>query len=454
MNPALTSVAIAAALASLLAPHVSPAPQADWSVLERVIASHDVPSTDAERVRTPLASDAARVLYLVRPHDTDPAIDHFLKDHYAIFYRSAKQNGLLFVFFPGTYGQPHGYQLLLDEAARAGYKAVGLEYPDANSDPRASAVAQICARIADPDCPASVRRARLSGGTAPGGTSVTPANSILNRLASLLRYLDREHPADGWGAFLRGTSLAWDRMAAGGHSQGAGMAAFLAKEHLVARVALWSGPFDYLPALGRFPPWMETASATPLGRWYGMVHADEPGESTLIAGWRVLGLPGQPVVLGGGPIPAAHGFIVTRRPRGPASPKAIVNAAHGSVATDFRTPLDGSGRPAYGPVWDAMFGRERRRMMRTAILLFVTIFLVAPAALSQPPDDRLIVPGVQIGKWRLGMSVDELARIHGKENGTLRFLKGRPAMLIFCARRCNIVGRQTTSAFSRLAVPR
>jgi len=356
MNRALTLVAIVAVLARLIAGNTGAAAQTTWSVLERVIASHDVPSTDTERARTPLASDVTRVLYLVRPHDTDPAIDHFLKDHYAIFYKSEKHNGRLFVFFPGTYGQPQGYQLLLDEAARAGYKAVGLEYPDANADPRASAVGQICARSTDPDCPALVRRARLSGGTAPGGTWVTPANSILSRLISLLRYLDREHPTDGWGAFVRGTSLAWDRMALGGHSQGAGMAAFLAKEHLVARVALWSGPSDYLPALGRFPPWMGAVSATPLDRWYGMVHTDEPGESMLVAGWRVLGLPVPPVVLDGGPIPAAHGFIVTRPARGPASPLGIVNAAHGSVATDFRTPIDAAGQPVYGPVWDAMIG--------------------------------------------------------------------------------------------------
>ena len=62
--------------------------------------------------------------------------------------------------------------------------------------------------------------------------------------------------------------------------------------------------------------------------------------------------------------------------------------------------------------------------MRTAILLLFMVLLVAPHAVAQPRDDRLIVPGMRIGKWRPGMSVDELVRIHGEANGTFLFLKG------------------------------
>jgi len=39
-------------------------------------------------------------------------------------------------------------------------------------------------------------------------------------------------------------------------------------------------------------------------------------------------------------------------------------------------------------------------IMRAAILLFFMVLLVAPLAIAQPRDDRLIVPGVRIGKWR------------------------------------------------------
>lgn len=62
--------------------------------------------------------------------------------------------------------------------------------------------------------------------------------------------------------------------------------------------------------------------------------------------------------------------------------------------------------------------------MRAATLLLLMVLLVAPLATAEPGDDRLIVPGVRIGKWRPGMFVDELVRLHGKADGTFRFLKG------------------------------
>ncbi len=62
--------------------------------------------------------------------------------------------------------------------------------------------------------------------------------------------------------------------------------------------------------------------------------------------------------------------------------------------------------------------------MRAAILLVLTVSFFAPPAVSQPSDDTLIVPGVRIGKWRLGLSVNELVRIHGKAKETIGFYKG------------------------------
>lgn len=148
----------------------------------------------------------------------------------------------------------------------------------------------------------------------------------------------------------------WSRVVIGGHSQGAGMAAFLAKRVAVARVALWSGPSDYLPAAHGFAPWLSAASATPPERWYAMVHRDEAGARTLLAAYAVLGVPGAPAVADASVPQTTHQFIVTLPPRpGPAMP-AIAGPEHGSVAGDLRTPLDAAGRPVYAPVWRAMIG--------------------------------------------------------------------------------------------------
>jgi hypothetical protein len=358
LHPIARSVALIAVFAALGMPRSGIAPAAaaapNSPALERVIAGHDIPSTPADRQRTPLSPDPNRVVYFVRPADTDPKIDHFLKDHYVIYNRAVRHNGRIFLFLPGTFATPSLYQFVLDEAAQAGYKAIGLEYVDDTPDPRASAVGQICVRNPDPACSARVRLARMSGGDAGPGASVTPANSIDNRLAKLLAYLDRIHPAEGWAAYLSRGAVAWSRVAVGGHSQGAGMAAFTAKQRAVARVALWSGPADYVAATRSLAPWISAPGATPADRWYAIVHRDEIGAQRLLAAYAALGIPGTPAIVNGAPTAAAHEFIVTLPPApGLAGPWG---AAHSSVAVDRLTPRDMNGRPVYAAVWDAMIG--------------------------------------------------------------------------------------------------
>ncbi|HYM71221.1 MAG TPA: hypothetical protein VEZ44_16620 [bacterium] len=328
-------------------------------MLRRAAAANDLPSTAAERARSPLAADPGRVLYLVRPRDTDARIVRFLRDHYVVYYRTVPQNGKLFVFLPGTWSRPAVYQRILDEAARAGYKAIGLEYPDDTLDPRASAVGQICLRSPDPDCSARVRTVRIMGGAADG-VIVAPADGLQNRLEKLLGYLAQQHPADGWDQFLLDGRVAWGLVAVGGHSQGAGMAAFLAKRHAVARVVLWSGPVDYVLATRSVASWLSAPSATPSDRWYGVVHRDEAGVRMLLTAYKTLGIPGTPLVADA-PIPpsGSHQFVVTLAPHlNPAAPvlPAIAGAYHGSVAADPRTPLDADGRPVYAPLWRTMMG--------------------------------------------------------------------------------------------------
>jgi len=51
--------------------------------------------------------------------------------------------------------------------------------------------------------------------------------------------------------------------------------------------------------------------------------------------------------------------------------------------------------------------------MRSFALAVLLLFLIASTALSQVPDDKLIVPGQRIGKWTLDMTIDDLFRING-----------------------------------------
>src|SRR6266849_6682695 len=132
-----------------------------------------------------------------------------------------------------------------------------------------------CARDPDPACSANFRQRRLFGDPTPSSADDQPAESIVNRLTKLLQYLERSHPDEGWGSYLANGVPDWQRIAVAGHSQGAGMAAFLAKRTPVARVVLLSGPVDFVWPSREPAPWLTAPSATPSERWYGLYHGKE-----------------------------------------------------------------------------------------------------------------------------------------------------------------------------------
>jgi pimeloyl-ACP methyl ester carboxylesterase len=334
---------------------VSQEAEGERGVQEALMASHDRPATAVERARTPLPPDPNRVLHFVPPQATDPSIDQFLQDHYALLNGAAPTNGLLFVFLPGTYARPRDHQRLLDEAARLGFHVLGIEYPSVGDDAGSSMVMQVCSRDPDPACHGEVRAARISGGEARG-VSVTPANSIENRLVRALSYLGQQYPDEAWDAFVVDGQVDWSRLVVGGHSQGGGMAAYLAKQHAVARVAMFSGPSDFAPAARCYASWLAQPSATPVDRYYGLVHAEERAARSMLGAYATLGLSqyGEPPVLSGTqpPPPEAHVIVVTLPHR--LQQVTVLDPFHGSTAADGVTPLDADGRPAYAPVWAAL----------------------------------------------------------------------------------------------------
>lgn len=45
--------------------------------------------------------------------------------------------------------------------------------------------------------------------------------------------------------------------------------------------------------------------------------------------------------------------------------------------------------------------------MRAAGMLLLVILMLASPAISQTHDDKLIIPGVRVGKWTLKMSLND-----------------------------------------------
>lgn len=236
------------------------------------------------------APEPGRVIECVKPSATDPAIQRFDSRHYVLFNADTGPNANLLVFLPGTHGTPPGPVRFLKAAADAGYRVISLDY---NDEP---AVNVYCPRRPDPQCTEKFRRMRIYG----DGTALspridnTPAESIINRLVKLLQYLDRQDPQQKWGDYLQDGAPDWERIALAGQSQGAGMAAFIAQRHEVARVILFSSPWDFTVTEGnvrRLATWLSGPGKTPPQRWYGGYHDQENMAGLIARAYAALRIP-------------------------------------------------------------------------------------------------------------------------------------------------------------------
>jgi predicted esterase len=239
------------------------------------------------------APEPGRVIECIRPSATDPAIWRFDAAHYVLFNTDARPDAQLLIFLPGTGGEPPGPLALLRAAADAGYRVISLAYNDV------PAVAVYCPRKPDPTCSEKFRRMRVYGdGIIDPSIDNTRAESIANRLVKLLQYLDAREPQRKWSGYLDNGTLNFGRIGFAGQSQGAGMAAFIAKEHAVARVILFSSPWDFTVSNGNvrtLAPWIAMPSATPPNRWYGAYHQRENMAALIAKAYATLRIPADHV---------------------------------------------------------------------------------------------------------------------------------------------------------------
>lgn len=197
--------------------------------------------------------------------------------HYACFPQEpGRWNGQLLVHLVGTWGDPATAHGLAELACSLGFAAVVPMYKN-TMDARSA-----CG--ADSACYEGMRREVLYGGdSAPDPIQVDAANSFVHRLDTLLlRLAARERRFAPWTA-LRERVMARDlsAVAVSGHSQGAGHALLLARDHEVARVILLGGPTDRLRSGSpehAAVDWVTTwavGSKTPAARLWGYAHSDD-----------------------------------------------------------------------------------------------------------------------------------------------------------------------------------
>ena len=235
---------------------------------------------------------------LVRPSAADSNVHQYDDPSVVVSHGAADRGAPLAIFLSGTRGRAeNGPRQLINIIAEQGYRVINLSYDDEPS------LSQVCPRNPNPRCSFNFREMRTFGdGEAP--VSNPPAEAIVPRLVALLRYLDHEHPDAGWGAYLSaGGQPAWNRILVSGLSQGAGMAAFIAKRYSVYRVVLFSSPWDTTGRDQRPAPWLSGPSATPPDRWWAERHAREKTTTLIANAYQALRIPSDHILIFNGGLP-------------------------------------------------------------------------------------------------------------------------------------------------------
>lgn len=236
-----------------------------------------------------VASAAEPATYQVKPSEADPAVAQFDEPSLILRPASVGAGTPLVLFLTGTGGRPAGGRVLLKTVVEQGYPAISLAYNDV------PAVVQVCPRDPDPACSSDFRRMRMFGGGPSKVVSNSRAESVQARLAALLVKLDKDHPSEGWDGYLKNGAPDWSRIVVSGLSQGAGMAAWIARQTPVARVVLFSSPWDFTAPGPKLAPWIDGPGATPPDRWYAAYNSREKTADLLVQSYRRLGVPADHV---------------------------------------------------------------------------------------------------------------------------------------------------------------
>lgn len=216
----------------------------------------------------------------------------------------------LVVLLPGSGMEPARHDFVLQTAAYAGYRTIGLSYDNTGTLESQCLAAADCL-----DCYGQARDEVITGDdTRPTNqTVVQRSDSIVERLHNLLRALEADDLADGadddhWGDFYNTYALAtpppdsvavhrlrsieWDKIILVGFSQGAGHAARIAQQKQVHGLFLIDGGNDTCGAgAGQPANWYAAASAS-LGRpSFGVTHRRGIANFAVPASWLALGFP-------------------------------------------------------------------------------------------------------------------------------------------------------------------
>lgn len=290
---------------------------------------------------------------LIEPTETDPDISESNARHYVANPPEAGRQEL-FVFFLGTGGLPVNYTEIVDHAAGLGYHALALSYVNDES-----INFDLCAFSEDPECHANARREIKEGVDLSDAIEVAFVNSIDHRLERLISYLHENYPDESWIQFLTESgAIRWSRVAVAGHSQGAGHAGFIAKNHVAVRAVLFAGA-DVVFGQARPASWVSWPSATPASRIYGFTHAFDQTPSLEISRqmWSRYGIDAfgeETVVEDAADLSGQHRLLTYLEPSDP-------DNYHGAPVVDFALPRGPDGENLLLETWTHLLTDVRTR---------------------------------------------------------------------------------------------
>lgn len=200
--------------------------------------------------------------FYVQPVDTD--INYAVaQDSHLVVRNTSTHLNKLFLFIGGTGSSSKTYKRISEFAGNEGYDVIGIAYPN-------SIAAASLKNDTDSLAFNHYRQEICFGEPVSPDVSVDSLNSITTRCIKLLNYLHTTYPSQSWNQYLNGSDdLNWSKIMVGGHSQGAGHAAYLGKINLVDRVLMLAGPNDYSDHFAKPAVWLSTSGNTPPTRYFG-----------------------------------------------------------------------------------------------------------------------------------------------------------------------------------------
>jgi len=279
--------------------------------------------------------------YAIPPTVVVPTLERFTEPNLVFLKKKGAHNRpvpKLFVFLPGTGGNPKNVNKFLRWIVKnKNLRVIGLQY---NNVP---AVVQLCPKDNDPNSSENFRKKRIYGVNATSLVDDLPQESIMNRLVKLLQFLHSNHPQQNWGDYLLDGHPNWKEIMISGISQGAGMAAYIAKHHEVSRAVLFSGPRDCCGNSHHLAPWLSEASATPHSRWFMGYHQKENFADPLGLAARTLNIPSHNVRVFEAELQITPG-------------DKNKDPYHPSTIADGSTPRHQDGTPVYQEYWSFLVG--------------------------------------------------------------------------------------------------